>query len=206
MWLFGRFWGCGQVTGRSAFGRWIYLTALDEAVRTVVEIGTWKGCGSTRLLHKAGKLRKGQLSSISLEVNERFFKIASRNLPRNSTVALLWGTIVSADELDRDGLSEEENRWIVSDLADLKKAPNVKDQLPISFDSLILDGGEFSSEKEFRLLANHVTKWIILDDIFVRKNRKVHTALAASEEFVMVAKGSDRNGWSIWMRVPGAKR
>lgn len=191
----------GQILMSSEIGRWIYDLAVDGSVSSIVEIGAWKGLGSTKIISEAMAKRSQPCVAFSLEANEGFFRIAQNNLGRRAQVELIFGTIVSAEDLDTADLSLAEQGWLEQDLADLGRAPIVLDRLPEKIDLLILDGGEFSSWAEFETLEDRLRSYLVLDDVNVRKNKRVEAFVRGKAEWSLLAKGGDRNGWSIWERI-----
>lgn len=192
----------GQVSRRSGLGRWLYHLALEDDVDTIVEIGTWNGLGSTKLIDKALGLRKLPAKAYSLEANQEMFNYARRNA-NLSNVELVYGTLVTESDLDQDNLSATEKQWFHSDALALREAPLVSDRLPEVIDLLFLDGGEFSTYAEFEFLQHRVRRWLVLDDTHTRKCQAVEKELNGSSVFLKVAAGTDRNGWSVWMRLAG---
>ena len=189
----------GQVTPDSMMGMWIYLLASGDSISQILEIGTWRGLGTTLCIHNAvaGTNKK----AISLEVNGDLRDEAVRNLGEGSPVSILHGTIVEESDLDDRDLTEQEQKWLLDDIFHIREAPNVMHLLPSTIDLLVLDGGEFSSEAEFLKLEPRVTGYIVLDDILVRKNRRVHAVLSTSKSWKCIASGSDRHGWSVFARI-----
>lgn len=190
----------GQILATSRLGRWIQLVASEPGVESIVEIGTWKGLGSTLLV--SNSIRESGESTVfySLEANKVFHEIAQRNLHRERNVQLIWGTIVSPEDLDRTDLEEHEVPWLLEDEKCLVEAPNVLHLLPNRIDLLILDGGEFSTWSEFLALEARLARYLVLDDTKVRKCRRVETYLSSSNRWVQISMGTDRNGWSVWMK------
>lgn len=193
----------GQILSTSRLGRWIEFVASEPGVESIVEIGTWKGLGSTLLV--ANAIRESGDSTVfySLEANKVFHEVAQRNLHRQKKVQLIWGTIVSPEDLDRTNLEEHEVPWLLEDEKCLVEAPNVLHLIPIRIDLLILDGGEFSTWSEFLALEARLARFLVLDDTRVRKSRRVEAYLGSSSRWVQISKGTDRNGWSVWMKSTG---
>jgi len=187
----------GQIRGESRFGSWVSILAGAASVENVLEIGAWKGLGSTYLIAQAIKF-KPHVQAISLEVNREFLEIARANLSGFDRPSLVYGTLVSPDILDRDGLSEQEQVWLDDDIRNISAAPNVLSQLPEEIHFLLLDGGEFSSWAEFQVLLPRVRGYLLLDDTEIRKNRRVHQFLANDDAWLLLDQGKDRNGWSVW--------
>lgn len=195
----------GQITPASQLGRFLMLAASDTDVTTIVEIGTWNGLGSTLCLQKGLEERRDGSTAdfLSLEANLDMHNQARKNLHPPRSVKLLWGTIVEVDALDGSDLSPDEAKWIVEDKDSISAAPLVLDELPLSIDLLLLDGGEFSSWAEFVSLRDRCRKWLFLDDTRVRKNRAVQEwALTAAESpFIPVYQSNNRNGWSVFLNA-----
>lgn len=190
----------GQILGNTPMGAWLTALVLDSQVRSVVEIGTWKGLGSTILLHEAASSRSEKPEVLSLESNSDFYRIARKNIPDDGVVRIVFGSIVDQSELDTVDLSADEKLWFESDVSAISSAPIVLGELPREISLLLLDGGEFSSYAEFSKLEDRLTRWLVLDDIFLRKNRRVHEELVAKPDWKLVTVGHDRHGWAVWMK------
>lgn len=191
----------GQILDDSRFGAWLQLLSSSESVRSVVEIGTWKGLGSTKIISEAIRDRD-DANAVSFEANFGFHETAVRNLRRYASdrLTLVYGTLVEEQDLETENLSPLEAKWLVDDLRAIRAAPLVRDSVPPSIDLLLLDGGEFSSFGEFTFLEPRLTGWVLLDDTLTRKNRKVEFILQQSRGWVRCDWGEDRNGWSVWMK------
>lgn len=189
----------GQITPNSRFGKWIRLTVRHRSVRTIVEIGTWNGLGSTAII--AGAIEgKPEKAAWSLESNQAMFKEALRNLGPQTGLKLVHGRLVSEADLDSEGLTELEQGWFAQDVVNLRDAPIASDQIPGKIDVLLLDGGEFSTWAEFVALKDRATGFILLDDTRVRKNRRVNCSLRSDPDWLLLASGRLRNGWAVWAR------
>ena len=97
-------------------------------------------------------------------------------------------------------MREEEIEWFESDLQNMSTAQNVLGWLPQQIDVLLLDGGEFSSYSEYLFLKDRGVKWLILDDVNVRKNRRVLAEAVSSGEFHLIWKSDERNGAAVLIR------
>lgn len=192
----------GQVSPNSRLGQWITLLAGAQSVEVILEIGTWKGLGSTLCIHN-GMLP--QTKAFSLEVNPEFYAQALKNLPEGSSVRLLFGSIIRSDVLDSSDLTEEEKEWFANDSVLIDSAPDVMGDIPERIDLLVLDGGEFGSWAEFSKLEPRITGFVVLDDTVVRKNMKVDKFLSKSEKWELLDRGTDRHGWSVWRTAPTAR-
>jgi hypothetical protein len=178
------------------------ISSIDEVIN-IVEIGCWNGKGSSRRIIEGSKLSSKYLDKkiVGLEANIEMYKQARRNLRRFQNYSVVWGSIVSFNQLDDQDLNPQEVEWFKHDIISLKHCPNVISEIPEKIDLLILDGGEFSTYSEFKVLYSRVEGWIVLDDTLVRKNRKVLSELLKDPSFNLVRSSKQRNGFAIFSNV-----
>lgn len=197
----------GQISRKSEIGKWIFHLASLNQVKTIVEIGTWNGRGSSRLIGSAlrDRRRSGEdvLKAIGLEVNQKRAKAAKRYLRRFVDFQVLHGRIVDLNDFDVEDLTESEKIWLEEDLEAMTGTANVLPALPKTIDFLLLDGGEFTTFAEFLKLQNRLTFSIVIDDVFVRKGRKVFEALKSSQDFYLMYLSHERNGTAVFFRNSG---
>jgi hypothetical protein len=193
----------GQIHPKSELGRWIQLISSFEEVVSIVEIGCWNGKGSSRRIVEGAKfsLNYADKQIVGLEASLEMYKKAKGNLKRFPNYSVLWGSIVTLDQLDTFGLTPQENQWLKNDIRMIQECPNVLNQIPLKIDLLILDGGEFASYSEFKILYSRIKGWIILDDTLVRKNRRVLSELLKDPQFNLVRRSEGRNGFAIFSKV-----
>jgi hypothetical protein len=194
----------GQVLDGSQFGMWIDKTITDYKPNTIVEIGTWKGLGTTKRI--IDSIEKNQITPtfISLESNLPFYETATRNLKdKLNTVKLIRGRIVGEEEIDaflsKNQITEQMMGWLRSDLNDYMNCENVLNQLPETIDFLLLDGGEFSTYHEWIILKDR-TKIIALDDTLTLKCKQIREELLTDENYEVIIDSSDRNGFAIFIK------
>jgi len=196
----------GQIGPKDEIGRWIELLASLNNVRTIVEIGTWNGLGSSLQIAKG--VRKSTSDNIlvkqviGVEVNSQMWKRASRNLRKDSFFNVLHGSLVETSSLDSTDLSEFEKDWFAEDLRSIESSPNVIGEIPNAIDLLILDGGEFSTYGEYQMLKSRVSKWLILDDTNLRKCKRVLYEAINIDGFYLVFSSNERNGVAVLSRRP----
>ncbi len=202
------FMALGQINKSTEVGRWIRLLSSLDEVRTIIEIGTWSGRGSSRMI-ALGVQDSGSESSkhvLGLEIDLAMWKRASRNLKRYRFFEVLHGTVVGIHELDKSNLSEAEVQWLKHGINNLSQAQNVLPKIPAEIDLLILDGGEFSSYAEFLILESRLSGYIVLDDTLVRKNLEVVNKLKMDPKFVLLWESKLRNGCAIFKRCADTHR
>jgi hypothetical protein len=164
----------GQISIDSGIGRWIALLASLDSVTSIVEVGTWRGNGSTTCIAD-GLLHRSSSDALAwcLEVDAGMAREAARRHRRSRGIQVIWGRLVETGDLDLHELSADEQVWARADLELIRRAPNVTERLPDSIDLLVLDGGEFSTYAEYRDLRARVTQWLVLDDTRTRKGRRI---------------------------------
>lgn len=194
----------GQVLNGSQFGMWIDKTITDYKPSIIVEIGTWKGLGTTKRI--IDSIEKNQITPtfISLESNLSFYETATRNLKdKLNTVKLIRGRIVGEEEiksfLSKNEITEQMMGWLRSDLNDYVSCENVLNQIPETIDFLLLDGGEFSTYHEWVVLKDR-TKIIALDDTLTLKCKQIREELLNDENYKVIIDSSDRNGFAIFIK------
>lgn len=190
----------GQILSHDSLAMWLRAIAIDPDVLQIVEIGAWEGKGSTRVFAEAAKriAETKSISILSLEASrERALRAQKRN-KKYRFLQIVWGSIIAEQDLDQQGLSESENVWITEDINALKSCPLVLDLIPVSIDALFLDGGEFSTRKEYDILFKRVTKWLILDDTCSRKSASIAKEIrSGNTPFTVVVDSQQRNGFMV---------
>lgn len=165
----------GQITKSNKRGKSLYNLVLQEDIKVIVDIGTLFGNGSTKcILEAVQESNKKDFEVFSIECNETYYRIALKNLKdRPNNFHLMLGTLVNYEDLlpweERLKDNKTGLEWLRQDLNNIKRVENVFDRLPQKIDLLVLDGGEFSSELEFKMLKER-TEYFFLDDILSNKN------------------------------------
>ena len=195
----------GQIQKHHEVGKWIEFISSLSGIDSIVEIGTWNGAGSSMAIVRGVNTRKKKsreaVNVIGYEINPVMAKTAQRRLSKFGFFEVVFGSLVSIDDLDRTNLNETEKVWLEQDEKWLLGAPSVINSLPKNIDLLILDGGEFSTFAEFKLLKNKVSDWIILDDTNTRKCEEIVKQIKVEKEFLLVYESQERNGTAILRRV-----
>lgn len=195
----------GQINIGSKMGNLICDFVRKPEVFTIVEIGTWNGLGSTRCVEATMNEQKEnngrEYKFYTVESSGGMYNTAIKNKISDFST-FINGRIVEKSDLLRDGFTEADHpKWLKEDEIAYDECPNVYDQIPKKIDLLILDGGEFSSYKEFKLLAP-ISKYIFLDDTFKNtikfvKIRKEIISGTESGYKVLFDEKNDRNGFMV---------
>tara|TARA_R110000868_G_scaffold5669_3_gene33484 strand:+ start:2195 stop:2815 length:621 start_codon:yes stop_codon:yes gene_type:complete len=198
----------GQINRGSKLGDIIYKMCNQDDIKTIVEIGTWNGMGSTKCIYDSIiENNKKDYLVYSLESNQEFHNLAINNLPPLVNFNLVLGKILEACDtinldLYNDIFFQECSRdlqksWLIKDIDNYNKVKNVIDIIPRVVDLLILDGGEFSSLAEFNKLKDRTT-YFILDDINTIKNFEIANIMRNSNNYqILFDCKNDRNGFLI---------
>lgn len=195
----------GQILHQSLFGEWLKKIITEEKPKTILEIGTWKGLGSTKVIVDSIIENDYVAKFISLESNKDFHEIAKNNLNLFlDYVELIYGRIVEQDVVENfvseNSLTGEMKTWLKNDLYDYFLCENVINSIPDNIDFLLLDGGEFSTYNEWLLLKER-TKIVALDDSAVMKCKKIKEELFNDDNYELIIDlPNDRNGFSIFRR------
>lgn len=192
----------GQIQKTTERGLIIMNIVKTYKPKNIVEIGTWKGLGSTLCVIESIDY---PVNFISVESNYDFYNIAKENLKEFfNIVTLEYGKIIEQSDVE-SFLTEVEidsvqKQWLADDIFNLNKCTNIIDKLPKNIDLLILDGGEFSSYKEWEKLKNR-TSIVILDDIYVLKNKKVFYELSNDSSYKLINVTNEGNGLAVFIKL-----
>ena len=89
----------GQIKISTPPGKLLYNFIEKNDIKSVLEIGTWNGLGSTIVLHDALKGKNGTFSITSLETDKIAYKKAKKNLKNRKEIKLLLGRITEINEM-----------------------------------------------------------------------------------------------------------
>lgn len=191
----------GQINKKTLRWKLIQEFLEQNEVNTIVEIGTWKGMGSTLCILEN---KSENANFITLETDKQNYEIAKINLSDyQNKLKMINGRIIEIDEIknfisDID-LSSEQQSWLNNDLVNFENTLNVIEQLPEKIDFLLLDGGEFSTYPEWVKLKNR-TKVVALDDIYVLKCNKIFKELSNDSNYEKISETSEGHGFSIFKK------
>jgi hypothetical protein len=175
----------GQLNRNTNAGQWIYEISKYSDVKNIVDIGTWNGKGSTKCIYDAiiDSNKKGY-KVFTIECARNMYEEAKINLsiPLNN-FNFLYGSLVSIEELNSIDEEYKKSPWFQEDIRNIKQANNnVFNQMPETIDFLIIDGGEFSGEIEFKKLYER-SKYIFLHDTNSKNKKNREFILNNSEKF-----------------------
>ena len=192
----------GQLELNTLRGQWIKNFLQQNNFKNIVEIGTWKGLGSTLCILE-GKSDTSEF--ISLECDLVLHENAKTNLERyKDKVKLIYGTICTEDEIEGFSstlsLDSQKTEWLNLDLANVRDCPYVLDLIPHRIDFLLLDGGEFSTYTEWQKLKDR-TKIVAMDDISQIKTSKIFNELLSDFSYKILTRIDEGNGFAAFERI-----
>lgn len=199
----------GQIRLGTPFGDRLYeLCFTNPTIKTVVEIGTWKGLGSTEcIIGGLADSRKDGISFMSLEADSRMYARACEvwkgRLP--NWAEIVWGRIIDIGDMDSSNLGSchpDERLWFEQDRTAFIGCPNVMGRLPEKIDFLFLDGGEFSTYVEYFKLKDRST-FVGLDDTTSRKCRRIRDEVLSDPQGYEILLDNPwyRNGVMIYRNL-----
>lgn len=211
---------------RERFYRAIQRVAATAGVRTILEIGASSGDGSTEAL-VSGALTNpdGPPSIHTIEVSkQRFAALAERYreldfVHCHNVSSIAAGRFPDEDEVTRfyravrsklrNNRLEKVLGWLRQDLAYLGQHPElsvdgiarIKAETGIQvFDAVLIDGSEFTGERELALVEG--ARFVLLDDTRTFKNWKSQEKLLSDARYRRIAwSWFFRNGWAVFERI-----
>jgi hypothetical protein len=191
----------GQIVQSSERCFLLQKTIKKYNCRQIVEIGTWRGMGSTLCVLES---MSSDSEFITLESNKFFFDIATSNLEQYiKKIKLIHGTIVSCEDVlafaSNYDLDDIKKKWLTDDLNNMKSCSNVINEIFNEIDLLLLDGGEFSTYPEWNKLKNR-TKIVALDDIREIKTNLIYNELSNDNSYKLIEITNEGNGFCIFIK------
>jgi hypothetical protein len=207
----------GQVDIRTEFGQLLAAYAELPEIQMILEVGTWKGNGTTACLVEGIRKKLEKETSLfchcfSVESNLKFLMEANglwmpRALP---FLQLMYGKLHSDGLLTRAQIEADQkyadvrthyDLWYEQDRRDYAAAPLIESKyLPNQIHMIVLDGGEFSGYADWSSLKEKNPIIVALDDTNVMKNYKVYEELMNDKAWEKRHGNNDRHGWAIFVR------
>lgn len=196
-----------HITNNTLFSFWLHKIISDYRPSTIVEIGTYGGLGSTKIIIDSIIVNSLECKFFSLESREDFFNIGKINLAQyENFVTLLHGRVVELEDVTNFitslNLTESQKQFLSSeghfaDVQRLYNCKNVLSSLPSYIDFLFIDSGEFSAYPEWHTLKSR-TKIVALDDTNVIKCEKIKRELLLDDKYELIVSSDDRQGFAIF--------
>ena len=189
--------GTGQVNEKSVLGKACQDWAKNENYHTYLEVGTWNGLGTTKVIHEALKKRsdsvEGGYTFYSLECNSEKSEIARMFYRNEKNVHILNEVLANPSEKELEEafpvLKDDPvlHSWSSIDNKNIKTAKLFleRQELPEIFDVVLLDGGEFTTLFDFYAIRNRA-RVLLLDDTNSLKCSKIAEILREDSDWDIV--------------------
>lgn len=205
----------------------IQKISREADIKTVLEIGSSSGGGSTEAFVRGLRENPNRPTLFCMEVSEARFSALSNRYAQDSFVTCYNLSSVALSEFpSREEVIEfyqnsktnlnqyplnQVLEWLEQDINYIKQskanAANVNGIRKIkqdynidAFDLVLIDGSEFTGKSEFCEIYG--AKFILLDDITTFKNYDNHQKLLNDKNYTLVAfNPNTRNGYSIFKRI-----
>ena len=202
------------------FGYEIYQTITKYNLKKNLEIGSWDGEGSTNCFVEAMKLLSNPRLLVCVEIIEdKFLKLRDRYSDENFVTPVMNSSINYDEMIYKDFESlwnspfnkirkeyskELVQSWFDRDINLLKTVEKgaIAQYKTHEWDSVLIDGGEFTGYSEYALLKDK-TKIFFLDDVHhaFKCNQVYHELLQDTNNWELLKEDkTTRNGFAIFKR------
>jgi hypothetical protein len=200
------------------FGYEIFQTVIEFDLRNNLEIGSWDGEGSSSCFVKAMDFLAGEKLLTCIEIIDEKFNILEQRFKNKSFVRPFKGSSISYDSLipkDFDELwnsqfnhipktlysKELVKSWYDRDIETIKKSSSFLEQNNIIYDSILIDGGEFTGYSEYSLIKNKC-RVLFLDDVHhAYKCNQIYNELKQDVSWTLLTERPDvRNGFAFFIK------
>ena len=183
-----------------------YATNLNY--KTYLEIGTWNGLGSTRAFSNGFKNRTDEYIFYSLECNKDKNADAAELYKDNDKIHILNEVIWNERPEDFYQIfpkllkNDLHRKWNQVDVINMRNCKIFLDRpnLPEIFDVILLDGGEFTTYYDFKLLKNRC-KILMLDDTNTDKCKLIVNEISSDSTWRIIKQENLRNGFLIAEKI-----
>jgi hypothetical protein len=188
------FGAVGQINLNSIFSNFIINLIQSNDINSVIETGTWNGCGSTRCLYE-GLKTKSNPKLISFETDYVRYLEAKQLYSPVSWIEIINGSIIKSEEFISENLDITHKSWLDEDIYRYQNASFI-DLADQKFDLAFLDSSEFGGFAEFLKIKDRC-KYLVIDDTNILKHRQ--TREYCINNYTCLADDlNDRNGWAVF--------
>ena len=203
---------------QDALGAIIYGTVLNKKLRRNLEIGSWSGEGSTRCFVEAMKQLDGDKHLDCVEIipdkyeqlKQLYADVDFVHAHKKSSISYeemlykdfedVWNS--PFNNIPKHVHSKElVKSWYDRDMLDIQAAESMILSSREPYDSVFIDGGEFTGYSEFALIKDK-TRVLFLDDVHhAFKCYRIYAELIKDPEWICLVDAPDlRNGFAVFER------
>jgi hypothetical protein len=212
----------GEIAGDEFYGL-LEVAAMLPGVRTILEVGSSCGTGSTKALESGVRRRGGVATLCCVEVSGPRFEALKAHYAGVKHVRCFRGSSVAVEEFPSKEKVEEFYRteqtklrkfsleevlaWLEQDVEYVRREQvetdvigRIREELGVKvFDLVLLDGSEFTGEAEWPKVRGAGV--VALDDTMTYKNYRVREWLLRDAEYQLVVDAPTvRHGYAIFVR------
>ena len=202
--------GIGQIMLDKLLGRCIQKYAENEEYKTFLEVGTWNGLGTTKVVVDSLRKRKDQGDYVfySLECNSEKSETARKFYTGVENVHILNEVLAAPSEEEIAGVFPETRyngvftEWNNVDNANIYRSRKFMERpnLPDTFDVVVLDGGEFTTYFDYQAIKERC-KVLLLDDTLSTKCKKIVEMLHSDPSWRIVVESREGNGCVVAEKI-----
>jgi hypothetical protein len=201
------------------FGYEIFQTVIKYNLLDNLEIGSWDGEGSTSCFVSAMDHLSGAKSLQCIEIIEEKYRVLVDRYKNKDFVKCFLGSSISLSSLIDNNFGTIWNSqfnkipqnlysrdlvksWFDRDVVTIGKSPSfIESYSDKVYDSVLIDGGEFTGYSEFVLLKDR-TRVFFLDDVHhaFKCNQAYHILLQDSSWSLICDRPDVRNGFAIFIK------
>jgi len=193
----------GQINN-CELSNWIKKLCEKPCNKIILEVGTWNGCGSTRVFINSLLNCNKDWQFYSLECNPEKSKYA-RDLYNHKNVHILneclWTGDLPEQILHIHPVLEDNELYQIWHTTDMDNMKKCKQHMTLDFyDIIFLDGGEFTTYNDY-LVIKDICKYLILDDTKTDKCKKIVEELMMDNTWDLIHEDKEtRNGFHIFLK------
>jgi hypothetical protein len=205
-----------EITLQDVVGNSIYNTVVNKQLRKNLELGSWSGEGSTNCFVQAMQVLGGDLHIDCVEIIPEKFLHLQKMYEHLDFVHCHNKSSISYDELLYKDFEDVWNSpynkipkhvhpkelvksWYDRDVECIKEADSMNLGALSSYDSVFLDGSEFTGYSEFVLIRDKA-RVIFIDDVHQAfKCFQIYDELIKSDQWVCLTDAPNwRNGFAVF--------
>jgi len=199
------------------FGFKIFQTVIEYDLKKNLEIGSWDGEGSTSCFVKAMDFLSDEKRLDCIEIVEEKFNVLKDRYKDKSYVHPFKGSSISFEDLKYKDFESVWNspynkiskqyskslveEWFIRDVENIKTVKPFLNKNLEFYDSVLIDGSEFTGYSEF-LLVKDKCRVLFLDDVHnAFKCFEIYQELYNNDDWSLIEERSDvRNGFAIFKK------
>lgn len=207
-----------EINLNEPFGYEIFQTVVKFDLKKNLEIGSWDGEGSSSCFVKSMDLLSGDKKLVCIEIVEDKFKILKERFKEKPYVKPFFGSSISYNSFIPRNFEDVWNSpynnipktlyskelvksWYDRDVGMIKQTSSFLEYDGDEYDSVLIDGGEFTGYSEFSFVRDKC-RVLFLDDVHhAYKCNQIYQDLKTDNLWDLYRDRPDiRNGFAIFIK------